>query len=417
MVLWAVVLCVAAAPTAAQLPVAPPPAPAQAPVPTPAPTPAPKYFIPDFPPNALTYDGEHVWIRPIIAIVGDYTWLSQDQASMDQVGVQESTPDLRAGRLGMLLRAKGSVAWEVFSTVDYQEPRTRDSAVFELYDLQFRLPMGPVKLIIGKQKEPISYELSGLSVLLPQQERILSPFFSTRNIGVSVTGQFAHARMTWAAGAFNDWLETGEKFGSNARDFVGRVTALAWESKSKTDYIHLGGGFRSTGPDAGLLRFSGRPETNVTDKYVDTGEFAGKRANLLSLELLWSRGPFSILAERFDTWVNAPDSGNPRFSGYYVLGSWVVTGESRPYARTLGYAAGIRPGRRSGAIELVGRYSKLDLTDGPIDGGILDKWHVGVNWWSSTQWKVGVSWGSADLNKAGLRGNTTMWLTRVQWLY
>jgi phosphate-selective porin OprO and OprP len=48
---------------------------------------------------------------------------------------------------------------------------------------------------------------------------------------------------------------------------------------------------------------------------------------------------------------------------------------------------------------------------------VLDKWHVGVNWWASAQWKFGVSYGYADLDRAGLRGITSMVLTRLQWVY
>jgi hypothetical protein len=48
---------------------------------------------------------------------------------------------------------------------------------------------------------------------------------------------------------------------------------------------------------------------------------------------------------------------------------------------------------------------------------VLDKWHLGLNWWASRQWKAGVSYGDADLDKNGIRGNTEMLLFRMQWFY
>jgi phosphate-selective porin OprO and OprP len=72
-------------------------------------------------------------------------------------------------------------------------------------------------------------------------------------------------------------------------------------------------------------------------------------------------------------------------------GSWILTGENRPYLRTTAHAGAILPKRRLGAVEVVTRYSHLNLTDGPIDGGLMDKWHPGVNWWASAQWKIGLS--------------------------
>ena len=146
---------------------------------------------------------------------------------------------------------------------------------------------------------------------------------------------------------------------------------------------------------------------------VDTADHAAQ----LCLEAIWQREPFALHAERIDAWVDAPASGDPHFWGAYVTGSWVVTGESRPYNRVLGYAGGIAPSRRFGAIEFVVRYSHVDLSDGSVDGGVLDKWSVGANWWASVQWKLGISYGYADLDKYDDRGNTRMLLTRLQWMY
>jgi phosphate-selective porin OprO/OprP len=376
-----------------------------------------EYLLPDLPAARLVHDGERYWVRPIIAILADYTFFEQDDASLAQVGEQEDTPDVRAARFGMVLRSKGERGWEAFVAVDYQEKRTREDNIFQLYDLRFRVSFGPVKLDIGKQKQPFAHEMLGLSLLNPQQERILSPFFVTRSIGVQVSGQLAGDRMTWAAGWFNDWLETGANFSNNANDYVGRITGLVKASADNMDYMHLGLGLRRVGSDAGMIRLSGRPESNVADKYLDTGDFPADYAGELSLEAVWDRGPFTLIAEHVESRAAAPDSGNPGFSGSYLMLSWRVTGESRPYNRATGTAVGITPTHRHGAIELVVRFSRVDLKDGAIDGGVLEKTHFGVNWWASRQWKVGASYGDGDLDRDGVRGNTRMLLFRSQWSY
>ena len=155
----------------------------------------------------------------------------------------------------------------------------------------------------------------------------------------------------------------------------------------------------------------------MADKYVDTGDFAADHADELLIEGLLVKGSFELLTEYVVAEVDAPSNGDPRFEGYYGTASWIVTGEGRPYVRAGGYAGGIRPAGRYGALELVARYSHVDLTDAAIAGGELDKWHFGVNWWISTQWKAGVSYGDADLDRDGLLGNTRMLLLRFQWLY
>jgi phosphate-selective porin OprO and OprP len=375
----------------------------------------PDYLFPDLPAATLVHDGERYWVRPVIAVIGDYTFFEQDDASVVQVGEQQDTRDLRAGRIGMVLRPQGERQWEAYVAADFQEKRTREDAVLQLYDLRFRVPLGPVKLDFGKMKQPFSAELVGLSLFNPQQERILSPFFVTRSVGAQVSGQLAGDRMTWAAGWYNDWFESGASFSDNANDYVGRITGLVTASPDNLDYLHLGVAIRRVGPDAGVIRLSGRPESNVTDKYVDTGDFSADYAGEAGLEAIWNRGPFTLMAEHVEARVEAPASGNPRFSGSYLLLSWVVTGESRPYNRANGFAAGITPTNRKGAIELVARYSRIDLDDGAIAGGVLGKAHFGVNWWASQQWKIGLSYGDADLDRDGAHGNTRMLLCRLQW--
>ena len=70
-----------------------------------------------------------------------------------------------------------------------------------------------------------------------------------------------------------------------------------------------------------------------------------------------------------------------------------------------------------GAVELVTRYSHIDLRGGTIDGGVLGKWHVGVNWWISPDWKAGISYGDARTTREGMKGTTRMLLTRLQWFH
>jgi phosphate-selective porin OprO/OprP len=51
------------------------------------------------------------------------------------------------------------------------------------------------------------------------------------------------------------------------------------------------------------------------------------------MEALWNLGP-SLLVEYNQAWTDAPESGNPQFTGYYLTASWVLTGETRMYDRS-----------------------------------------------------------------------------------
>ena len=70
-----------------------------------------------------------------------------------------------------------------------------------------------------------------------------------------------------------------------------------------------------------------------TPFFASTGNIVAESAFQYGLETLWSSGPYSLLAEYNHATVDSPALGDLKFSGYYATGSWVITGETRPYDR------------------------------------------------------------------------------------
>ena len=389
----------------------------------PLPTPEQPFLVPDVPQSFV--DGSQVkerWftLKFGAAAVFDYTAFTQDAASLSQVGRQSDewqVRDLRLmfrGTLGTDYKVNYFVAG-VYKGFDSEPDRT-----WELVDLWFAFPLGgpATRLTIGKTKETFDYEMVGDSASLPQQERVLNPFFVSRNVGVKLSHVFGEdQRMTLSGGVFNDWWTKGETVESSGTDASARLTGLAWDQPDRHRFLHLGVSGRYAGADNNTLRYKGRPESNVADNYVDTGNLAGDHAWQLGLEALWNEGPFSVLAEYNRAWLDSPASGNPSFSGYYITASWILTGETRPYDRTVGYARRIMPRGRWGAPELVARFSHVDLDDGGVQGGRFDKTYLGINWWATRRWKVGFGWGHTWLDRFGTTGGTDSFQTRLQWVY
>lgn len=204
---------------------------------------------------------------------------------------------------------------------------------------------------------------------------------------------------------------------TSGTDVAGRFTFLpVWADNGKR-FLHLAAAVRYYAGDDDVLRFRGRPESNVTDYYADTGNLTVDHAWEYGFELLWNEGPVSVLAEYVRADLPSVTYGDPSFSGYYLTGSWVLTGETRPYDRSVGYARRILPTKRWGAPELVARFSHVDLDDGAVEGGTMDKTYLGINWWATKRWKAGLGWGRTWLKRAGLKGNTDSVLTRLQWIH
>ena len=61
--------------------------------------------------------------------------------------------------------------------------------------------------------------------------------------------------------------------------------------------------------------------------------------------------------------------------------------------------------------------SHVDVADGPVDGGVMDRATIGINWWATRRWKLGVDYGAINLNGFGLDGVTYAFHTRIQWAY
>ena len=126
----------------------------------------------------------------------------------------------------------------------------------------------------------------------------------------------------------------------------------------------------------------------------------------LAFETLWNRDSCSVTFEYVRSWLNAAEAANPTFYGLYITGSWIITGEHRPYDRNIGFARRVIPDRHWGAVELVARYSRIDPTNKAIDGGLMDIGHFGVNWFLNRRWKIGAATGIIGLDRFGMPGLT-----------
>jgi len=389
----------------------------------PLPPPAQPFFVPDVPQSVVeqTQVRERWFTLKLgAAAVFDYTTFHQDADSLSQVGKQDDTFQVRDLRLMLRCTIGTDYKFNYFVTGVYKGFDTDPEKKWDLVDLWFAFPLGSpaTKLIVGKTKETFDYEMVGDSANLPQQERVLNPFFVSRNVGAKITHVFGEEqRMTLSGGVFNDWWTKDQSLEESGTDVSTRMTGLLWDQPNAKRYFHLGLSGRYAGADNNTLRYKGRPESNVAGNYVDSGNLPADHAWHLGLEALWNEGPFSILAEYNRAWVDSPSKGNPEFSGYYITASWVITGETRPYDRTVGYARRVMPESRWGAPEIVARFSHVDLDDADVQGGKFDKTYLGVNWWATRRWKVGFGWGHTWLDRFGKTGVTDSFLTRIQWVY
>ena len=349
----------------------------------------------------------------------DYTSFEQDARSKQQVGNQEDELEARSLRLSARGHFEMFRTWNYMVSYEYKGFDQTSSDDWNTTDVRISTVLGPKlgALTLGKIKEPFAYEMVGDAANLPHNERLLTPFFRSRNDGATLGNAVLDQRATWAVGWYNDWWTQGTSWSDSGNDFAGRVTALPIWSEDGASYLHVAASTRYYGAVDDQLRYKGKPASNVADDYVDTGKVAGDHAWHTGIEALWNRGGYSVLAEYVRADLSTRDDSDPTLDGWYVTASWVVTGEHRPYDRKAGYARRVLPQGRWGAVELIGRYGHVDLDDKTVSGGTMDGWWAGVNWWANNRWKASVAYGNIDLDRFGVTGNTKTLLTRLQWIY
>lgn len=263
------------------------------------------------------------------------------------------------------------------------------------------------KITIGQSKVPFGLEqlVSTNDITFLERSLPSDAFTLSRRKGLSF--QSAGANHTFAAMVFGSSVG-----GSEAGGAVARITFAPVNHDDSL--LHFG--LAATSERArGNFSFSARPEALPTDpKLVRTGTINDvSRVNRLGLEVAWKQGPFSIQSELLRAHL-VRDNSRPDldFHGWYVGGSWVLTGESRQYKD--GAFKGIVPGKPGGAWELTARYSRVDLNDAPVTGGSEHNLTLGLNWYANENARVMLNYIKVNSDRRGISDNPRILDLRLQ---
>jgi phosphate-selective porin OprO/OprP len=279
------------------------------------------------------------------------------------------------------------------------------------------LPFGGIR--VGHFKEPFGLQQLTSSKNITFMERALpGAFEAERNAGVMVHNHVLEDRMTWAVGAFRDTDDFGSGEGDNY-NLTGRVTGLPLYENKGEQLVHLGFdySYRHFDDDVRIRR---RPESHLAGRLANTDWFPADNANAIGLEGALVYGPASVQAEYITAMVDSSVGGDPDFSGYYIEGSYFLTGEHRRYKTSSGVFDRTKPNknflgkdRGPGAWQVAARYSHLDLTDGNINGGELDGFTLGLNWYLNPNTRIMLNYVYADADKL-YDGDVNIFQTRFQ---
>jgi len=342
----------------------------------------------------------------------DYNDFSGDDRLEDDNG-------MRRREFGATLKKKGvydAMVYFDFETSTWLDVffRVETKALFGTDVGKIRL--GYMKTPVGLDGVTSSRATSFMEVALPVQA-----IYAGRRTGIE-----------WTYEQPKYYLQVGAYGGKDLQgDNPGTMQAVrgVWTPwKQAGDVLHLGLALSVENPrgysdgrgdhfDASA-RLRARPEAGLTDiRLVDSGTLTiTDQIRRAGLEGIWIHGPFSVQAEALQATVTR-ENGLPDYDvdGQYIYGSWIVTGESRPYAA--GAVANVKPGHNYGAVELLARYSRLDLDDGDVLGGRQHNWTFGANWYLTSHFKFQANYVKADVSRRGVHTTPDIVELRAQVMF
>jgi phosphate-selective porin OprO/OprP len=265
---------------------------------------------------------------------------------------------------------------------------------------------GPLKLRVGAFAPPTNFEDGTASSETLFLERAQPADLSRSTVGSpgrSATTLFAHDERTFAAlsytgGLINDTIDRQQAV-------VGRFAWRPWVQGHDGFAVGVNVSHLFAPPRTGAthdLRLRQRPELNtkvVDMRLVDTGNLDSNSLTTLGLEAAGNIGSFYAQGGVFHMMLDRaqPTLDDPSFGGWYLQGSWILTGEARLWRDNRGgygapEPANAFPENGFGAWEIALRYSNADLDHrvglagmaalpDAVRGGRQNITTLGLNWY------------------------------------
>ncbi|MCZ6690576.1 MAG: porin [Planctomycetota bacterium] len=332
----------------------------------------------------------------------DSVWISEDSNIRNTVGDQKDGTKLRRGRLAL----SGKLYYYFNFKAEYDFALGNDGfkdVYVGISDLGTA-----ARLRIGQFKEPIGLEALTSSNHVTFIERsLMSSFTPGRTTGAMIFGSAVHDRVSWALGGFRSVRSISPDDAERDLAATLRLTGLPWYRQDGRSLLHLGVAYslRAAGDD--MIAFRQYRDDVLEDDLVDTLTFEADRSQVFGTEAAWVWGPFSLQGEFALTAIESSPAEDPVFFGYYFFASLFLTGEHRVYDVPNGRFDLVRPRRNFleegggfGAWEIGARYSRVELSDGPIQGGRLSEGSVGINWYLNPNARIMLDF--SFLNKDGV---------------
>ena len=360
----------------------------------------------------------------------DAAWYNQDSG----LGASTVGRDLNSGT--NFRRARLGVDGKAFKNFDYgvllDFGGSGTDGAGQLQELYLQYNYAPFKVKVGAFAPNL-----GLEDAASTNGSLFAERPSAAEAARSLAG--ADRRIALQAQAVGErWILSGAVTGAKAGDgatfdeqlgYVGRVAFIPFKGQDWLIHTGVNASLVAQPAQTALagaypITVEDRPELRVDGtRLVSTGAIDSSGARHYGFELAAQKKNFLIQAEYFDIALDrrnrAANLSDPKFSGWYVEGGWVLTGEARKYntanfafdAPTITNPFDPKAGKW-GAWELAARYSVLDLNHHEyatvaadrVRGGVQEIATVGLNWFPNGVTKFSLDYLDVDVDRRDTAG-------------
>ena len=277
---------------------------------------------------------------------------------------------------------------------------------------------------VGHFKRPASLDSLTSSKYLTFIERSLAnTFFKTRNTGFAFYNHTFNEGLNWSVFINKETSESPPDFQIDSDwNITSRISGSPYYSEDGKAWVHLGASWSYEKATDNQVTFKGARDTEITSTFITTGVISAREFNIIGLETAVNWHQFSLQGEYVITDVKSDETTNGQLDGFYVQGSWYITGENRRYSGKKGVIVRFKPqenfnwnkkwseGHGTGALQLAVRYAELDLNDrsAGITGGEQKSLTLGLNWELNPMSRVMYNYVNSDFTSGTGTDNGTL---------
>ena len=327
----------------------------------------------------------------------DYANASADNADFDVAATALRRARLKGhGQYGKNLKYKIEVTFDESGDVNLEDAT-----------LSWTPEGSPISFKAGHFKTQNSLEEAGssLDAALIERAAFTDAFELDRRVGFEISTKSDNYLLQ--LGAFGENLEAIENNdGNEGFAFAGRGV---YKFDLSGGLIHTGVSFRHREQnDADDLRYRQRPFVEQTGRIISTGRiadsdtfFGGELAGLFGSA--WAKGEYTIVNANCVS-GSTVCTDDPSFMGWSIGGGYVFGGKRNYSLGKFKRVTVDNPVTKGGwgALSINARYDTLDLSDEGVQGGDLDTFAVGVNWWLHKQTRIQLNYFNSDATLSGV---------------